>query len=81
MDKFKTITQKITGKVIVKENTQFNNIDAESVIVERDIIARLYGNIQELLILKKGAVVFLHGILYGDVKNDGGEVHIFNKEN
>lgn len=81
MDQFKIINQKITGKIIVKENTQFNDIDAESVIVERDVIARLYGNIQELLILKKGAVVFLHGALYGDVKNEGGEVHIFNKEN
>lgn len=80
MDKFKVINAKVTGKVIVKENTQFNNIDAESVIVEKDIIARLYGNIQKLLILKKGAKIFLHGVLYGDVNNEGGEVHIFNKE-
>ena len=80
MEGFKIITQKVTGKVIVKENTQFNDIDAESVIVEKNIIARLYGNIQNLLILKKGAKIFLHGVLYGNVNNEGGEVHIFNKD-
>ncbi len=80
MDKFKIINQKITGKVIVKENTQFNDIDAESIIVEKNIIARLYGNVQKLIILKKGAKIFLHGILYGNVNNEGGEIHIFNKE-
>lgn len=78
MEKFKIVRKYTRGNIVIKQDTQFNNIDAENVTIEKNVTARLYGNIQKRLILKKGAKIFLHGILYGDISDEGGEVHIFN---
>lgn len=74
---FKTISGESTGNIIVKENTQFNNILADNVTIDKNVTARFYGSVKGLLTLKAGSVLYLHGTLYGSVQNEGGEVHIF----
>lgn len=80
VNEFKTISKETTGDVVVKENTQFNNIVANNAIIEKYVTARFYGSVRGLLTLKQGSKLYLHGTLYGSVQNEGGEVHIFNKD-
>ena len=79
-NEFKIIIKETTGNIYVRENTQYNNIQAENVTVFENVIVRLFGVVKGLLTLKAGSSVYLHGSLYGSVKNEGGEIHIFNKE-
>ena len=74
------INEEITGDVFIKRNTQYNDLKAENVIVYENVTTRIFGTITGLLTLKKGSIVYLHGIMYGSMHNEGGELHIFNKE-
>ncbi|HEY1039826.1 MAG TPA: hypothetical protein VGF30_10500, partial [Bacteroidia bacterium] len=67
----------VSGIVDVSENSQFNDISADSITVRPNITARLFGTVKDLF-LKKHAKVYLHGEILGNVKNDGGEIHIFD---
>ncbi|MGQ0827930.1 MAG: hypothetical protein ACT4ON_06010 [Bacteroidota bacterium] len=74
------INEETTGDVFIKRNTQYNDLKANNVTVEENITTRIFGTIKGLLTLKKGSIVYLHGIIYGSMHNEGGELHIFNKE-
>ncbi len=71
------ISKLITGNVSVCENTQFNNFIGENVIVSENILARFYGIIMKDLVLKKDAIVYLHGRLEGKLINEGGTLYVF----
>ena len=75
-DKYKII-QKASGNVELTFDTQVNSLNADKVVVYENISARLFGDIHKLLVLKKGSQVFLHGRILGDVKNEGGELNVF----
>ncbi|MCD6019206.1 MAG: hypothetical protein K0S53_2327 [Bacteroidetes bacterium] len=77
MNDLKLIQQAITGLVHIKENSQFNSIQSNMVILEENITARLFGDIGNI-ILKKGSSVYIHGIVTGSVENQGGAIHIFS---
>lgn len=74
----KIISDETHGVIIIRENSQFNNINAEKVIIDENITARLFGSIKNI-VLEKGSKLFLHGVISGTVKNKGGEIQIFSK--
>ncbi|HXB39133.1 MAG TPA: hypothetical protein VNZ49_01245 [Bacteroidia bacterium] len=76
--KLKIIQAETIGVVEVKENSQFNKIRADKVIVNENITARLFGRVDNI-VLKKGAKLFLHGRISGAIDNKGGEIFIFKK--
>ena len=73
----KIIKKKVKGTIIVEQDTQYNDVDADDVIIENGVTARMYGNINGMLILKPSSRLFLHGIHFGDIENKGGEIHVF----
>ncbi len=77
---FKIINEEVTGVVRITVDTQFNKINADVVTVSANVNARLFGDIKEKLVLKKGSKVFLHGVVFGNVENEGGELHVFAKK-
>jgi hypothetical protein len=76
---FKVITTPVSGEVHIKENSQFNKLEADTVVVNENITARLYGSVKKTLVLKPGSVVVLHGRLHGSIKNEGGEFQNFER--
>jgi len=70
MTAFKIIGTETKGEVYIKVNSQYNNINADKVIVAEHVSARLFGTINELVI-KKGGQVWLHGTIKGKIENDG----------
>ena len=72
----RVIEKPVGGKVYVNRNTQFNRIAAEFVEVERNVLARLYGNVNNL-VLNPGSRVFMHGKVKGVITNNGGELHVY----
>lgn len=77
MNNLKLIQHQTTGLVHIKENSQFNCIQSDMVILSENIKARLFGQIGDI-ILKKGSSVFVHGTVTGNIENQGGVIHIFN---
>jgi hypothetical protein len=77
MEQFKIVQTETSREVWIRENSQFNNIEADQVIVDSNVTARLFGTISKLVILKKGARLYLHGLIKGHIRNEGGEVFIF----
>lgn len=75
----KIIYEEIKGNVIINVNSQFNNINADTVTVSKNVTARLYGSIREKVVLKQGATLFLHGVITGEIVNEGGEVFVFKR--
>jgi hypothetical protein len=73
------IIQKASGHVELTMNTQINSLNAQTVIVHENVSARLFGDIQKLLTLRNGSIVFLHGRILGDVKNEGGVLTVYSK--
>ncbi len=76
MGDLKLIQDTVSGHVIIKENSQYNNIKAEKVVVAEDVTVRLYGSVTDVVI-KKGATVYIYGEISGNVENEGGEIHIY----
>ena len=76
-NKIKIIPEKIGGVVKITEDCQFNKIRAEKVIVDENVTARLFGSVNRV-VLKRGAKLFLHGIIYGTIRNLGGEIYIYS---
>jgi len=66
----------VKGDIIIKENIQFNNIEANSIIIEENVTARLFGKVKNV-ILKKGSRLIMHGLILGKVENLGGELLTF----
>lgn len=77
---FKIIETQVNGTVTISVDTQINNLNADEVFVKENVKARLFGKIHKSLTLKKGAVVILHGTIYGAVHNEGGELSLFEKK-
>ena len=73
---FKVVEHEVSGEVHVDEHTQFNCMRARKLVIEEKTTVRLFGNVKELII-KRGAVLLLHGIIYGRIRNEGGKVHLF----
>ena len=71
------IEREIEGNLIITLDSQYNNLKAEIVIVKENVIARLFGTVSKQLIIKKGARVYLHGSVAGQIDNDGGELFIY----
>lgn len=74
----KIVKKKVKGNIIVEEDIQYNDVEAEDVIIENGVTARMYGNINGILILKPGSRLFLHGKHFGDIENKSGELHVFS---
>lgn len=77
MNDLKLIQQNITGLIHIKENSQFNSIKADMVILAENVTVRIFGQIGDI-VLKKGSSVFIHGIVTGEIENRGGDIIIFN---
>lgn len=71
----KVIDSEVASVVQIHENCQYNNIEAEKVIVDEYVTARLFGRVKDVVV-KKGGKLFLHGIVYGSIKNQG-EIVLF----
>jgi len=76
LNKFVIVREKTNGDVIITEDTQYNHIVADSVIIEENVTARLFGEINTL-ILKKGSCLYMHGTILGKVINYEGDLHKF----
>jgi hypothetical protein len=73
---FKVIQELTKGNITVTTDTQYNNLDADKVVVEENVSVRIYGKVKTL-VLKKNSEVIIHGIIHGDVQNEGGEIRTF----
>jgi len=73
----KIVKSPVKGNVTITTSSQYNNINAENVVVEKEITARLFGTVNGRLQIKQGAKVYLHGIVKGSIENEGGELHIY----
>lgn len=69
------IEEPIIGIVRVREDCQYNKIEAEKVIVEAHVTARLFGRVKDIEV-KKGGKLYLHGVVYGRIQNEG-EIVLF----
>lgn len=76
MQDLKIIREEVVGIIKIEEDSQFNHVRAEKVVVNENITARLFGSVKTI-VLKKGAKLFLHGVISGKVKNNGGEIYVF----
>lgn len=76
MQKFKVISEEVTGEINVTTDTQFNSIKADRIIISENVRVRLYGSVVDV-VLKKGAMLFLHGKIHGKLENQGGEVFTY----
>ena len=71
----KIVDHEIHGVVKISEDCQFNKIEADKVIIDENVTARLFGTVKDVVV-KKGAKLFLHGIIYGQIQNKG-EIVLF----
>lgn len=71
----KIIEREITGDVRITESSQYNNMNADHVIVAEGITVRLFGVVHKKLTIGKGARVHLHGTMAGVVEDNGGELY------
>lgn len=78
MEDFKIIAGETYGYVRIRENSQFNNIQAERVIIDENVTARLFGRVNDV-VLNRGSKLFFHGSILGNVKNKGGELLLFRQ--
>jgi len=74
---YKIIETETKGEVHINTNSQYNNINARKVTVAENVTARLFGNVSQLLVLKKGSRIFFHGTITGRVKNEEGELFVY----
>lgn len=80
MKDLKIIANETYGFVRIRENSQFNNIRAERVVLEENVTARLFGKVNDV-VLNRGSKLFFHGTILGNVKNKGGELVVFPAPN
>lgn len=75
---FIVVTTKITGNLTISGNFQYNSVDAKTVTVSPGVRARVYGNI-ETLVVEQGSKIFVHGTI-GEIIDKGGRVYHFLQE-
>jgi hypothetical protein len=78
-EEYKIIKTEIEGDLTISEHSQYNHLNADTVIVEKGIRTRLYGVIHKKLIIRKEARVFLHGKLLGELQDEGGRFYHFEE--
>lgn len=71
---YKILEHEVTGDVRITESSQYNNINANNVIVADGITVRLFGTVRGKMIIGKEARVYFHGSIPGLVENQGGEL-------
>ncbi|MDF2448221.1 MAG: hypothetical protein K0R26_725 [Bacteroidota bacterium] len=76
MNSLKLFQNEATGVVTVTENSQYNKLRAEKIIVLAHVTARAYGEVVDV-VLHEGAVFNFHGKIKGSVENLGGVYHVF----
>ncbi len=75
------VISKVEGSEIrITEDTQINAVKAEKILVASNVTARFFGVVTKEIVLEPGAKVYLHGHLYGNVVNKGGEIYIHPAE-
>jgi hypothetical protein len=79
VEEIKIIEEETVGIVYITENTQHNRINADLVVVAEGIKARLFGSVNQLIVLKKDCRVFVHGAVHGKIENQGGRLFIYDK--
>ena len=77
MPNYKIINTETKGEIHIKENSQYNNLKADRITVAENVSVRLFGTINEVLVIRKGATVYLHGTINGKTENQGGEIFIY----
>jgi hypothetical protein len=76
MQNLRIIQEEAVGIIKINENCQYNRVNADKVVVSENITVRIFGTVNTI-ILNKGAKLFLHGMLRGNVENKGGEIYIY----
>ena len=64
--------------MIIKTDIQFNHLEADDVLVEEGVTARIYGTVKNSIRLKKGAIVYLYGKRPTGIINEGGILYVFD---
>lgn len=67
----------VTGDVTITSDTQYNNMVAENVTINENITVRIYGTINNDIIISKDATLYLHGKHHGKLINNGGIVQVY----
>jgi hypothetical protein len=70
-------TEKITGDLYILSDAQYNDVNADTIKVKENVTTRLYGIINKDLVVGKNARVYMHGKIYGKVRNNGGSIYLF----
>ena len=71
MPDFTIVEAQVTGEIYIEEDSQYNNLNADSVFVAENVKARLFGTVHKSLTVSKGAVVQFHGTVKGTIENYG----------
>ena len=79
MRELEVIEKEIEGDILITKTAQYNNLRAANVTVAENVVARLYGTINKDLVIKRGARVYLHAAVLGKIKNDFGELQVFDR--
>ncbi len=76
--KMKIVKEKVTGDLVVANDEQYQDVEVDTLIVEPNITARVFGVVKKVLFIKKNATVYFHGKLRGRLINEGGNFHAFD---
>jgi hypothetical protein len=72
------ITEEIREDLTIKKSAQYHKLAGCNVVVDENITARLFGDVNDLH-LKNGSIVFMHGKVTGTVRNENGILHLYSK--
>lgn len=73
----RVVSEEVQGNITVKEDTQYNQINADHLCVESNVKVRVYGSVKNLTI-KEGSDVTIHGCITGQIKNERGTLTIYD---
>lgn len=79
MKDLKIIDSLVTKELAINEDSQYNNLDADKVVVAENVVVRIFGTVKDIS-LKKNSRIYIHGTIKGNVLNDGGEIHVFGDD-
>ncbi|HDR6256900.1 TPA: hypothetical protein QCU36_002592 [Bacillus cereus] len=66
---------------MVDEDTEFEGMTTKSIIVDNNVKFIMRGIVSGNLFISKGAEVEIHGIVKGDVGNEGGNLKVYGTIN
>lgn len=72
------IKDKITGDLVIDKDVQYQDVEVDTLIIQDNKTARVFGIVKKLIHIKKNATVYFHGKLIGKVINEGGQFHAFD---